>query len=91
MVSELNRCVGLTADAETALANMVFGLAVTPTFAVQGLSILAAKAYIEVVGEEYRDTLISVYDSAMLTLYLMDGRKSIRYDCGNSKRKGNTK
>ena len=64
MVSDLNRCVGLTADAETALANMVFGLAVTPTFAVPGLSILAAKAYIEVVGEGYRDTLISVYDSA---------------------------
>ena len=30
-----------------------------------------------------------IFGCAMLTLYLMDGRKSIRYDCGNSKRKGN--
>lgn len=67
MVHDINCAVGIkrysdaTADA---VVNSLLGLIVTPLMILPGVSALAAKAYVETVGEGYINTLIPVLEKA---------------------------
>lgn len=64
MISEINKLAGVKLTEPTdAIANAALGIVVTPFMVVPLLSSVVARAYVETVGEGYRDDLLSVIRS----------------------------